>query len=119
MSEIVLGEPLASQIREAAETQGVAVEEVIEAAWRQYRFQAQRAKIDAEVQWWRAAAPELRAHYAGEFVAVHNRQVVDHDRNEETLRRRIRTKYGKTAILVTPAEGRREWRMVSTGLTRA
>ena len=119
MSEIVLGEPLASQIRREAETQGLAVEELIEAALRHYRFQAQRAKINAEAQWWRAAPSETRARYAGEFVAIHDRQVVDHDHDEESLRKRIRAKYGKTAVLLTPAEGRRELRIVSTRLSRA
>ncbi|MEP7356877.1 MAG: hypothetical protein ABI847_06520, partial [Anaerolineales bacterium] len=79
MSEIVVGEPLASQIRETAEAQGIAVENLIEAALRQYRFQAQQAKLDAETAWWRGAAPNLQAAYKGEFVAVHQQEVVDHD----------------------------------------
>ncbi len=116
MTEIVLGEPLASQIREAAEAQGIAVENLIEEAVRQYRFQAQRAKLDAEADWWRAAPARLRSSYAGEFVAIHNRQVVDHDKSDEDLRRRIRAVFRKTAVLITPAEGRREWRLVSTRL---
>jgi len=119
MSDIVLGEPLASQIRREAEAQGIPVEKLIEAALRRYRFEAQRAKINAEALWWRTAPADTQAQYAGEFVAVHNQQVVDHDRDEESLRQRIRARYGKTAILLTPAEGRRELRIVSTRLSRA
>ena len=119
MSDIVLGEPLASQIRREAEAQGMAVEQLIEAALRRYRFEAQRAKINAEALWWRTAPPDIQAQYAGEFVAVQNQQVVDHDRDEESLRQRIRARYGKTAILLTPADGRRELRIVSTRLSRA
>jgi hypothetical protein len=118
MSEIVLGEPLASQIREAAEAQGMAVENLIEAALRQYRFQAQQAKLDAEAQWWRGVTQSVRASYNGEYVAVHNHEVVDHDADEEILRRRIRARFGKVAVLISPSEGRREWRVVSTRLTR-
>jgi Family of unknown function (DUF5678) len=118
MSDIVLGEPLASQIREAAEAQGIAVENLIEAALRQYRFQAQQAKLDAEAEWWRGASPSDRASYAGEYVAVHHRKVVDHDPDEEVLHHRIRARFGKMAVLIAPSEGRREWRMVSTRLTR-
>lgn len=118
MSDIVLGEPLASQIRQEAEAQGIAVEQLIEAALRRYRFEAQRAKINAEALWWRTAPPDMQAQYAGEFVAVHNQQVVDHDRDEESLRKRVRARYGKTAILLTPVEGRRELRIVSTRLSR-
>lgn len=116
MSEIVLGEPLASQIRAAAEAQGIAVEALIEDALRQYRFQAQRARLESEAQWWWSAPVELRSGYAGEFVAIHDRQVVDHDKSDEDLRRRIRSRFGKTAVLITPADSPREWRFVSTRL---
>ena len=118
MSEIILHEPLASQIRREAEARGIAVESLIESAFRHYRFQAQRDKINAESAWWRSVSPEYRAQYAGEYVAVHNQAVVDHDHNEETLRKRVRVKYGKTAVLVTPAEGRPTLRIVSTRLTQ-
>ena len=118
MSEIVLHEPLASQIKQEAEAEGIGVESLIESALRHYRFQLQRKKIDAESEWWQAATPEVRARYATEFVAIHHQQVVDHDRDEEALRKRIRAKYGKTPILISLAEGRRELRIVSTHLSQ-
>jgi hypothetical protein len=43
---------------------------------------------------------------------------VDHDPDEGVLRHRIRARFGKLAVLISPSEGRREWRMVSTRLTR-
>jgi hypothetical protein len=116
MSELVVREPLASTIRQEAEAEGIGVESLHDAALRHYRFEAQRKKINGESEWWRAALPQVRAQYAGEYVAVHNRQVIDHDPDEETLRRRVRAKYGKTAVLLTPAEGRRTLRIVSTRL---
>jgi hypothetical protein len=119
MSEIVLHEPLASQIRQEAEAEGIQVESLIEAALRHYRFQSQRKKIDAESAWWQSAAAEVRARYTGEFVAIHQQIVVDHDQDEEALRKRIRSQYGKTPILITPAAGRRELRIVSTKLVRS
>src|SRR5438067_950534 len=118
MSEIVLGEPLASQIRRTAEIEGVEVESLIAEAVRHYHFEAQRRKINAEADWWRAVPAETRQTYARGFVAIHNKEVVDHDRDEEALRKRIRSKYGKIAVLLTPAEGRRELRVVSTRLAR-
>ena len=116
MREMILNDPLASEIRRAAETEGVPAEELIETALRQYRFQAQRKKIDAETAWWRSQPSNVRERYRHEFVAVHQQTVVDHDRDEDTLRQRIRSKYGKTAILLAPAEGEREIRIVSTHL---
>jgi hypothetical protein len=116
MSAIILNEPLASEIRRTAETEGVNAEELIGAALRQYRFQSQRKKIDAELAWWRGQPSSERARYRSEFVAVHQQAVVDHDRDEELLRQRVRSNYGKTAILLTPAEGEREFKIVSTRL---
>jgi hypothetical protein len=118
MTDIVLGEPLASHIREAADAQGMPIESLIEAALRQYSFQAQRAKLELEARWWRSVTAESRAAYAGEYVAVHQQVVVDHDRDEEVLRRRIRAQFGKVVVLISPAEGQREWHMVSTHLAR-
>jgi hypothetical protein len=119
MTEIVLGEPLASHIRETAEAEGVPVENLIEAALRHYSFQSQRAKLDAEARWWRAVSSDSRAPYAGEYVAVHHQAVVDHDPDEAVLRRRIRARFGKVAVLISPEEGRREWRVGSTRLARS
>jgi hypothetical protein len=119
MAEIILGEPLASQLRAEAEAQGLAIEDLIAAALRHYRFQAQRAKLGAEATWWRGLPAPTRLPYSDEYVAVHDQQVVDHDRDEATLRQRIRRRFGKTAVLITPGNGRPEWRVVSTQLTRA
>jgi hypothetical protein len=119
MAEITLGEPLASQLRAEAEAQGMAVEDLIGAALRYYRFQAQRSKLQAEAAWWRELPEAARLRYAAEFVAVHDRQIVDHDRDEASLRRRIRLQFGKTAVLITPGSGQPEWRVVSTRLIRA
>ena len=119
MSEIILNEPLASEIRRAAENEGVEAEELIASVLRHYRFESQRKKITAEAVWWHSVSPEIHTRYAGEFVAIHDRAVVDHDRDEDSLRKRIRARYGKAAVLLTPAEGRRELRIVSTRLARS
>ncbi|MBI5350636.1 MAG: hypothetical protein HZB77_15175, partial [Chloroflexi bacterium] len=46
MSEIVLKDPLASQLRNEAKAEGVEVETLVESALRHYRFQLQRKKIN-------------------------------------------------------------------------
>jgi len=116
MSELVLKDPLASQLRNEAKAEGVEVETLVESALRHYRFQLQRKKINAEIEWWRSVSIEVRTPYRGKFVAVHNKEVIDHDFDEEMLRNRVRRKFGKTAVLIAPAEGRRELKFVSTHL---
>jgi hypothetical protein len=119
MSEIILHEPLTSRLRQDAEAENLPVENLIEAALRHYRFQSQRKKLTAEAAWWQSAGPEIHAQFTGEFVAVHQHAVIDHDRDETVLRQRVRARLPKTAVLITPAHGRRELRIISTGLSQS
>ena len=52
------------------------------------------------------------------FVAIHDLTVVDHDKEEAALYKRIRQKYGKTSVLVMPAEGVKEVRIYSPRVAR-
>ena len=117
MSDIVLHEPLASQLRQDAEAEGLPVENLIEAALKHYRFQSQRKKLAGEAAWWQSAGVELHSQFAGEFVAVHRQTVIDHDQDEVALRQRVRARFPRTTVLITPAQGRSELRMISTRLS--
>ena len=106
MSDLILHEPLATEVRQAAQAEGLTVERVIEAAVRHYRTIARQRKIRAEAEWWMEAPAQLRAQYAGKYVAVHERQVVDHDPDENVLFDRVQQRFAGVAVLITPAEGR-------------
>ncbi|MCS6909139.1 MAG: hypothetical protein NZM11_01000 [Anaerolineales bacterium] len=108
MSELVLHDPLASEVRRMAEIEGTTAEQIVAEAVRQYRAAARERKIRAEAEWWRNAAPELRARYAGQFVAVHERQVIDHDTDENLLFERVQERWPGAAVLITAATGRPE-----------
>ncbi len=79
---------------------------------------AARLKIESEQEWWLNLPLSRRAKYEGEFVAIHSRKVVDHDKDEAALYARTRKKYGKTPVLIMPAEGPREIRIYSPRLAR-
>jgi capsule polysaccharide export protein KpsE/RkpR len=106
MTELQLPDALANEIKHEAETEGVTVATLLEAALRERRQRLQRAKLSAEQATWRALAPEARSRYAGQYVAIHEGEVVDHDTDLAALHRRVRARYGKLAVLLTPAEGR-------------
>ena len=57
-------------------------------------------KIIAESEAFRAMHAELLQQYRGEYVAVHNKKVVDHDEDICALNRRIRARYGRQAVLL-------------------
>jgi hypothetical protein len=58
---------------------------------------------------------ELEAKYPGEFVALHQGQVVDHDSDVVHLEQRVAEKWGEVAVLIAPvsSEPRRELSTVS------
>jgi len=118
MSKIILDDPLASQIRQEAKAQGIEIEKYLESVIKHYRFHTQRTIVAAEAEWWAQQPAGEKTSYLGEFVAIHQHAVIDHDPDEDVLRKRIRAKYGKTAILLTPAEGSRHYQIVSTHITR-
>ncbi len=79
-----------------------------------------RAKIHIEAEAWRDLPSAVRRSYGDDFVAVHDRQVVDHHRDRLTLYRRIRARFGDVPILITPANATspREYRLISPHVER-
>ena len=104
---------MAEEIRREAESEGITTDAILEAAWRRYRAVLQRKKIHQEQTWWESLPLERRMQYKGEYVAVHNKEVVDHDIDRVSLHKRVRVRYGNIAVLVIPAEGPREINVVS------
>jgi len=125
MTTLQISDELAQEIWQEAETRGLPVEDFLKAAVRRERTLADRRKIEQEQAWWLGQPLKERAKYDGQFVAIHNQSLVDHDEDEEALQRRIRAKYGRTAVLLMPADGPREihifsprWRTYAPGQTR-
>ncbi len=108
-----LTEKLASDIQWEAELQGLQVEQLLTKALRyqQQLYRSQRLKD--ELSWYEFQPLDYRAQFVGEFVAVYNHAVVDHDSDRHTLNQRISEEYGPIPILVIPAEGPREIRVYS------
>ena len=118
MSELVLTDPLATEVRRMATAEGQTAEEVLRAAMNHYRAVSRQRKIKAEADWWVNAAGALRSQYAGEYVAVHLRKVVDHDPDENALFERVQKGLPDVAVLITPAGGRPEIRFRHPKLER-
>jgi len=67
----------------------------------EYYFRArQREKIHQEIEAYEAMHPILWKRMPGEWVAIHNQQLIDHDTDDVALHRRIRAQYGRTSILI-------------------
>jgi len=57
-------------------------------------------KIQAESRAFDALKADLLAKYPGEYVAVHNGEVIDHNPELRTLHLRVYEKYGRTPVLL-------------------
>lgn len=113
MAILQVSDELVGEIRDEAETRGLAVEEFLRAALQRERTLANRRKIEREQEWWLGLPLSERARYEGEFVAIHEQRVVDRDKDEDALHQRVRTKYGQTPVAIIPAEGPQEIRVFS------
>jgi len=58
---------------------------------------------------------ELKAQYLGQYIAMHEGQVVDHDADFPTLRQRIRQQFENTPVMITLVEEDAEQTLVRHG----
>lgn len=81
---------------------------------------AWEAHISAEAAAWYARPAADRTPYAGQYVAVLEGEVIDHDEDQSALAERIRARYPETPVLITRAEARapREFHIRSPRLER-
>ena len=113
-----ISDELTQEIASQAEMRGLPVEDFLKAAIRREHTLADRHKIEQEQTWWLSLPLSERARYQGEFVAVHSRALVDHDKDATALYHRVRAIFGKTAVLIMAADGPREIHIRSPRLLR-
>lgn len=121
MTEVMVDKQVAERLQSAAKARGIAVSELIKRATELYlttvsvaqehnghsvdttdEWERQAEKIAREQSAYEAQHATLYHKFAGQFIAIHEGTVVDHDVDRVTLSRRIRATYGKQPILITP-----------------
>ncbi len=118
MTNLQISDDLARLIQHEAARHDQPIEEFLKSVIDRERTLADRRQLEAEQEWWLGLPLRERAKYEGEYVAIHNRALVDHDKNEDELYQRIRAQYGRTPVLLMPAEGPREIRIYSPRFPR-
>ncbi len=101
---ITLQPRLVEQLEQVAVQRSVEAEELIEAAVRAYLRQMEREKIKAEAEAFCSTHAELAEKYLGQYVAIHDGKVVDHDEDFQTLHSRIRQRFGHQPVLLRLVE---------------
>lgn len=104
MPTVTLQPELMEQLEQVASKQAVLPEELLETAVRTYLRQIEREKIKAEAEAFRSMHAELAERYLGQYVAVHDGKVVDHDEDFQSLHSRIRQQFGRQPVLLRRVE---------------
>ena len=60
----------------------------------------QRRKIDKEIAAFETMHVELKRKYLGEWVAIDQGQLVDHDADRVKLYKRVRAQFGRKSVLI-------------------
>lgn len=104
MPAIAVEPELYRRVEEAALEHKASVGEILAEAIRRYLWELDRRKISEESRTYRQRHAELKAQYLGQYIAMHNGQVVDHDTDFRTLRQRVRQRFERTPVMMTLVE---------------
>lgn len=72
-----------------------------EAAVRETPSRAEQLAVEED--YWYGLPEEMRARYANRYVAIQNRQVVDHDVDQRALYLRVRRRFGSDPVAIVQA----------------
>lgn len=100
VTTIPLKTDLLESLQELADEQGLDVENVLDGMVRQYLHQNRREKIRQENEHFVRMHPELLKRYEGHHVAIHQGELVDHDRDLDKLIARIKVRLGRIPVLI-------------------
>ena len=104
MPTVMIEPDLYDRASQTAHRLNSSIEDVFAEAMQRYLWDLARAKISQESHTYRLLHAELKTKYLGQYIAMHDGQVVDHDSDFQLLRQRIRQRYGNTAVMMTRVE---------------
>ncbi|HEX6383445.1 MAG TPA: DUF5678 domain-containing protein [Anaerolineae bacterium] len=96
--KVSLRPDLVSQVKRITQRENADVEEFVDQAVRERIKRLKDEKFEAEAEAYRQLHPELVKQYLGQFVAIHEGQVVDHGPDSEELFLRIKRRYGDIPV---------------------
>jgi hypothetical protein len=115
MPTVVMEPQLYSRIEKAAQEHKADVEGILAEAVRQYLWELDRRKISEESQIYRQRHAELKTLYLGQYIAMRDGQVMDHDADFQALRQRIRQQFEDAPVMITRVEDEAERPLVRHG----
>jgi len=119
MLTVTLKPDVAEQIEHLAGQTQIDADALVDQALRTYLTEVHREKIQAETRAFRQQFKTILQQYRGEYVAVHEGQVIDHDLDLRTLHLRVFARLGRAPVLLKKVEeSEREWLFRSPRVAR-
>jgi Arc/MetJ family transcription regulator len=101
---LVIEPQLYSRVEQAADEHKIGIDRILTDALRRYLWELDRRKISEESQVYQQRHAELKTHYLGQHIAMHDGQVVDHDMDVAVLRQRVRQRFGRKPVMIILVE---------------
>jgi hypothetical protein len=111
MLELTIEDNLFAQLQQKAAADGADISTVAKRALRQYLQDEAQQKMHQEIDAYHRMHVTLREQYMGQYVAIHQGQVVDHDIDQHALYLRIRQRFPDDVLLIRQvrAEPEKTW----------
>lgn len=104
MQTIVVEPRVFEDLERKAQSQARDVNELVNETLANYLKQRRHERIQDEIRAYIGLHPTPKEKYLGEWVAIYEHQLVDHDPETITLYRRVRAKYGHAPVLIRQVE---------------
>ncbi|MBI4674605.1 MAG: hypothetical protein HY741_23420 [Chloroflexi bacterium] len=104
MQTIVVEPKVYEDLQREAKSQARDVNELVNEAMEHYLEERRHERIQDEIRAYISLHPTLKEKYLGEWVAIYEQQLVDHDPETINLYRRVRAKYGNAPVLIRQVE---------------
>lgn len=101
---ILINPQLYDRVEQASNEHRIGIDRLLTEAIRRYLWELDRRKISEESQIYRQHHADLKTRYLGQFVAMYDGQVVDHDKEIVALRQRVRQRFGWKPVLIMLVE---------------
>jgi Arc/MetJ family transcription regulator len=101
---LVIEPQLYSRVEQAADEHKIGIDRILTDALRRYLWELDRRKISEESQVFQQHHAEMKAQYLGQYIAMHDGHVVDHDSDSVALRQRVRQQFRHTPVMIILVE---------------
>lgn len=115
MQALAVEPQLYRRMEDVAQVHRASVEKILDEAIRRYLWDVERQQIAEESKIYRARYADLRTKYLGQYIAMRDGQVADHDVDFQTLRLRVRQRFGHASVMITRVEEVAEPTLVRRG----